>query len=213
MKYDLFIFDLDGTLIDSAAASINGITDWIATKNLPETAVGDVKRFYSMPIAEMFSELGISDIQTARDELYPHFANWNHVISVFEGVEEVLKNLQKCSTVAVATNRTEIVLHDEEHDNWDDTLKDLRPYFQAVCTASEIAKPSPEVYDFLLSQLSEPVQKERSIMIGDSPSDAAFAKNAGIDFAFASWGPFFAADLPYKPAYILSSPEEILELC
>ncbi len=49
-------------------------------------------------------------------------------------------------------------------------------------------------------------------MIGDSPIDIEFAKNCGIDGAFAKWGFYKPEDLTAKASYYLSKPQELYKI-
>lgn len=138
---------------------------------------------------------------------------WSHTvvefskeISIFEGMEEVLKSLEQSAIkTGIVTSKTKQEIIDEFEPFG------LCPYFTQITCADDTDKHKPDSEPMLhyLEKLGAP--KEETLYIGDSIYDMKCAKAAGVNFALAFWGAkktegYEAAD------YILRTPKEILEI-
>jgi phosphoglycolate phosphatase len=178
-KYDLLIFDWDGTLADSAAMIVSTMREAIAALNLPPRE--------DHQIAELIG-LGFND---GLHRLYPEFepgqvlqlilkyregAPTNaYTAPLFEGALDSVKTLHAHGyTLAVATGKSRVGLDRSfiEHP-------DLPALFTLTKCADETAdKPHPLMLQEILAETGVPVH--RALMIGDTEYDAAMAKAAGM---------------------------------
>ncbi|MCC2657702.1 MAG: family hydrolase [Panacagrimonas sp.] len=185
-RYDLLIFDWDGTLADSEGPIVRSMQAAIADLGLPPRS--------DRAIAELIG-LGLTDgMQT----LYPELDTEELIrllmsyrasfvgkpgdpvaaareAPLFNGAEQALAELA-CGgyVLAVATGKPRPGL--------ERSLKHhatLRPLFAATRTADETAnKPDPLMLRELLDELRVPV--ERALMVGDTEYDAAMARAIGM---------------------------------
>jgi phosphoglycolate phosphatase len=187
--FDLILFDLDGTLIETApeiADAVNdtlthfampGVTqqqvnDWIGhgTRELLIQALAFTGQTSAELVRQSESFAGIEAVFTqhyqrrcgTRSHLYPH-------------VRETLKSLREAGVkLVVVTNKegryTQTVL-DAHH---------LAPLFDRVISGDTLAvkKPNPAAIEDCLQRFG--VTPERALFVGDSSIDVATARNAGI---------------------------------
>ena len=178
-RFDLLIFDWDGTLADSAALIVSTMRAAIAALNLPPRE--------DHQIAELIG-LGFND---GLRRLYPEFdpqqvmqlilkyregAPTNaYTAPLFAGALDAVKALHaEGYTLAVATGKSRVGL--------DRSLmihQALTPLFTLSRCADETAdKPDPRMLQEILAETGVPV--ERALMIGDTEYDAAMAQAIGM---------------------------------
>jgi phosphoglycolate phosphatase len=201
-RFDLIVFDWDGTLFDSTALIVHCIQAACADLGLP---VPDAAR------AAYVIGLGLHDaLRHAAPDLGPdrypelgrryrhHYVARQHDVALFPGTVEMLHGLkQRRHLLAVATGKSRRGL--------DESLRavQLGGLFDATRTADETAgKPDPQMLVELMDEFG--VAPARTLMVGDTTHDLQLAINAGADRvgvaygahdgeAFAALAPLFVA--------------------
>lgn len=185
-RFDLIVFDWDGTLYDSTSL----ITRCI------QSACADVG--VAVPSDEAASYvigLGLQDaLRHAAPDLSPdrypelglryrhHYFERKGELMLFDGVLEMLHGLKsRHHRLAVATGKNRRGL-----DEVLDTAQ-LRHMFDGTRTADETAsKPDPRMLLELMRELA--VEPARTLMIGDTTHDLQLAANAGVAGLGVSYG-------------------------
>lgn len=176
---DMYIFDLDGTLLDSKediAIAVNYGLEKVGLKTLP---TAEIVRFVGYGARKLIDDLLPECSEDLREQVLEHF-RWfyttNPVIKsiLYEGVVEVLQSLKyKDKKVAVVTNKYEGISTDIlRHFG----VLDLVDIVVGADTTPE-KKPSPVPVIYAIERLGE--RKEKTLMIGDSETDILAGKNAG----------------------------------
>lgn len=179
-RYDLVVFDWDGTLVDSIGAIVGCTLDALGDLGLeppPPSAIRGVIGLGLREIADRFLPGGDPALVTRLVERYRHhwFGRWGLASPLFEGVPSLLEDLRSRGyLLAVATAKgTRGLLLDLERLG-------LATAFDATRTAEQSAsKPDPLMLEELLTQLG--CDRERSLMVGDAVWDIDMAHNARID--------------------------------
>jgi phosphoglycolate phosphatase len=100
---------------------------------------------------------------------------------LFSGIPELLEDLSGTRPLAIATGKSRRGL-DRALD-----AGDLRRYFRASRCADETnPKPHPAMLLELMEELS--VERERTLMIGDTSHDLQMARAAGVDALAVTYG-------------------------
>lgn len=177
-KFDLLIFDWDGTLFDSTALIVNCIQQACRDLSLPVPDEGKARHVIGLELALALKTAipQITDdenIQLVERYRYHYFAKQNE-ITLYKGVPEFLQACrQEGYMLAVATGKGRRGL--------DAALQSigLHAMFDDTRTADETAsKPNPLMIQELIQTLDTPV--ERALMIGDTSHDIQMAVNAGM---------------------------------
>ena len=89
--------------------------------------------------------------------------------------------------------------------------KGIDKYFKVAILADDTTKhkPDPEPIYKCLDKIS--IKPEEAIFIGDSINDYLAAKNAGVDFGYATWGSV-SNDGIDDPTYVFNRPLDLLKL-
>ena len=211
--FDLYLFDLDGTLVDTRRDIAEAVNHVLRLHDRPvaELAtviswVGDgvddmMKRAFKTDEGQFVGEL----VDEFRSSYMDHCTDFSHL---YEGCAETLTSLQERGAhLSVLTNKPQ-----------DLSLEILRrlgilQYFDRVVgpNDADLRKPNPSNLLSLIRDIG--ASRERTLMIGDSRNDILVANNAGIASCGCTFG-YIGRDalLELKPTYLVDSLPQILVL-
>lgn len=208
-RMKLIVFDLDGTLIDSAtdiALSVNELRDVFSLEPLPvptiESFVGDgISSLIARAIPALDPQELPQTVERYRD-IYRGRLLEN--TRAYPGVVPGLRQLEGAGIeLAVLTNKParESLLILEGLD--------LRAYFFAVYGGDSFArkKPDPVGLAHLLEQSRTPL--EDALFVGDSKVDLETAQNLGMTFCLVSYGIGPRAEPPLTPDFLIDDLREL----
>ncbi|HSQ97926.1 MAG TPA: HAD family hydrolase [Rickettsiales bacterium] len=190
----LFIFDFDGTLVDTKTIVKNGILDFSKENSLPVPDIDLICLGYSNPDNYDFG-WGV-DKQKQKEIMDKTFisisekiSNGTYIPTMFKNTEEILKILsENGSTLAICTSREkDACLNILEYYN-------IKKYFKIFKTREDVTlrnkkpKPNPELVLEIIDELS--FKKENTFIVGDTDADIIAGKNANIKSVGVSWGYF-----------------------
>lgn len=175
------VFDLDGTLVDSApdiAAAANDTLMELGATALPLPAItrmiGDgAPKLMERALAAAGLDLSIATVMPRFMEFYDHHAT--RAVTLYPGVSETLSALRAAGyRLGVCTNKPTAATHAVLAAAGIDDL------FQAVIGGDALPqrKPQPEPLWAAVAALGG--SADQAVMIGDSATDLACARNAGI---------------------------------
>lgn len=187
-NYDILLFDLDGTLTDSAEGIVNCAEYALNSLGIAEPDRSKLLRFIGPPLIDSFMDFyGLSredavKAVAAYRERYPVKGIFEN--RVYEGIPEALELLKKGGKrLALATSKPEIYAKRIlEHF-------DLAKYFEVV-TGAELSgerNAKADVIDECLKRLGCP-DKDTVLMIGDRKHDVEGAKLCGVACAGVKFG-------------------------
>jgi HAD superfamily hydrolase (TIGR01549 family) len=182
-----WVFDLDGTLVDSASFYIAALGDVFRAHGLPFTDA-EFRQGLTTPVDVLLPLfLGEPAAAVALVELQKRFNHDAAKIRMFEGIEETLLLLKsQGAAVAIWTAR--------ERESAEIILKatGLGSLVDAFVSASCVSKskPDPEGLRLVLERLGHDVHD--AVMIGDHEHDMVAAQACGVRSVRAAWSPHFA---------------------
>jgi len=210
--FELVIFDLDGTLVDTAVDVHISLNLALEEMGLPHISMETAKLAIGPGPADFIKYvLGEANL-SRKDEIRRLFRSiyrqrcTDHA-QLFEGIGEVLETLQEANVkLAVATNKarasTDFILHALEIDS----------FFHRTITRNEVENPKPHP-DMILKLCSDlEISPQKTMMVGDTDNDILAAQAAGVKSCVARWGYSHHMDQLIAMAdYALSQPAELLE--
>ncbi len=208
------LFDLDGTLLDSAPDLVASLNFLRAAEGLQALPLAALRRSVSHGAAGLIRDgMPPCDAETfamRRDALVDHYANNSFVHSrPFEGVDELLEGLAGMNIPwGIVTNKLEYLCTPIlDQTGWraavtalicGDTVRHAKPHPEPVLAACHIIGVGPQ----------------QTLMVGDDPRDIEAGQRAGSHTAMAMYG--YAADqnedvMPRVTA-LIETPCEVLDL-
>jgi phosphoglycolate phosphatase len=186
------VFDLDGTLVDTAPDLVRALNETLDLEGLPHAQLPVVRRLVGQgarALIERASALAGARFSSERlDQLTKAFIEFYRADIAagsvpFEGATDALDELAASGAkLAVCTNkRTDLSVQLLE------TLG-LARRFSAIVGADAVAerKPDPEHYRAAVVRAGGEVS--RSMMVGDTATDVAAARGAGAPVAAVRFG-------------------------
>jgi phosphoglycolate phosphatase len=183
------IFDLDGTLVDSAPDICSALGYAHAELGLPVHDVAAVRKMIGegqrVLVERSVAQAG--GVPALCDEVLPRFRSYysEHLVektTLYPGVKETLAALSLRMPLAVATNKPgdwarQIVRHLE-----------LEPHLRWVLGEDDVGarKPDPRLLLSLCERAG--VLPQQALMVGDSAIDRAAARAAGMRLALCTYG-------------------------
>lgn len=207
------LFDLDGTLVDTAPDLIHALNLLLVENSYPEVAIARVMPYVSggsyaiiqAGLGEASNDALIKQLQPRYLELYK--TNISRHSTLFEGMKEVLDTLEKRGLPwGVVTNKphflTEILMKE--------MALDKRCCAVVSGDTTEHAKPHPEPLYEACKRCG--ILAENCLYIGDDLRDVQAGNSAGMVTLSAAWGYYRPEDkIEQWPAQaLLQKPEEIL---
>lgn len=214
MNYQLVIFDLDGTLLDTLEDLADSANYVMETFGYPQRTLAEVRSFVGNGIRKLLERSAPKDTSSEEiDRMFEEFKEYYGLhcadkTKPYDGIMGLLENLKKQGVkLAVVSNKA------------DYAVKALcEQYFagifdEAVGERVGIArKPAPDTVNEVIKNLK--IEKSKAVYIGDSEVDVQTARNAELDCIAVDWGFRDASVLKEAGAEIIvSTPDEILNYC
>jgi phosphoglycolate phosphatase len=185
-KYDLIVFDWDGTVMDSTAVISGSIQ--AACRDLGLTVPDDDTARHVIGLGlDMALRHAVPDLPDAlRPELISryrhHFLAQDEHIPLFAGARETVAELHAGGfRLGVATGKSHAGLRRAME------ATSMSGYFHATRTADQThSKPHPAMLLELMEELG--VSAQRTLMVGDTTHDLQMARNANVDSVAVSHG-------------------------
>ena len=212
--YNTYIFDLDGTLLDTLTDLAASANYALRTHGMPEHSIDDVRRFVGNGVRKLMERAipngeDNPDFEAAFATFREHYMLHSlDTTQPYPGIPEVLAELRaKGCRLAVVSNKMMPA-----------TVELCRHFFPDII---EVAigeheaegirkKPAPDTVFAALRELG--VEKYSAVYVGDSDVDIATARNAGLPCISVLWG-FRDREflLDHGATTFISKPKELLD--
>ncbi|MBI3523552.1 MAG: HAD-IA family hydrolase [Betaproteobacteria bacterium] len=185
-RFELIVFDWDGTLMDSAAAIVAAIQQ--SCRDLAITPPSDeqARHIIGLGLRDALRSV-LPGLDPARygevaERYRHHYLLHDHELALFEGAYELIESLTKAGfLLAVATGKGRHGL--------DRALgsSGLQQHFRATRCADECqSKPHPQMLLELMEEFA--VAPGKTLMIGDTTHDLLMARNAHVPALAVAYG-------------------------
>lgn len=208
------LFDLDGTLLDTAPDLVAALNHVRGLEGFPEAAVAKYREFVSQGALGLLRAgmPGTDDahMERRRQHFLDYYGKHSLVGTMaFDGVEELLGTLESQGLPwGIVTNKPEYLTHP--------VLKGFEWNVRAACVVCgdtlPRAKPFPDPVLLACERLG--VEPETALMVGDDPRDLDAAEAAGAQPVLAAYGygaeHVFATDR--KLVHVAQTPQDVLAM-
>ena len=185
-RYDLIVFDWDGTVMDSTAVIAGSIQ--AACRDLGLNIPDDETARHVIGLGlDQALRYAVPDMpDTMRPDLVDryrhHFMARDQAIPLFDGARETIAELHDAGyRLGVATGKSRAGLNRAMESSG------MKDYFHATRTADRaLSKPDPAMLLELMDELE--VSAERTLMVGDTTHDVQMAQNAKVDVVAVGYG-------------------------
>lgn len=190
MKFDLVIFDLDGTLIDTIEDLGNAVNYALKCNGFPlhrkeeyPSMVGHgVRNLVTRALPE--EQRSDSIINACLSDFFPYYlSHISDCSRVYPGIAALVDDLIASRvTVAVASNKFD-----------EGTQKLIRQFFPDIRyiignREGIPLKPDPAVVEYIKALCHSKAPSDRIAFVGDAHSDIATARNASVKAVAVTWG-------------------------
>ena len=185
MKYELIVFDWDGTILDSPAGIAESIRASCGDLGLEIPPLERASHVIGLGLPQLMREVAPALPPERYGEFVEayrrHFRSREPSMQLFPGMRELLGELSSRTLLGIATAKSRRGL-ERALD-----ATGLRPHFRASRCADECRpKPHPAMLLEIFNQLS--VSPENALMIGDTSHDLEMARAAGVDALAMTYG-------------------------
>jgi phosphoglycolate phosphatase len=207
------VFDLDGTLVDTAPDLINALNFILDREGLPPVPLHSARHMIGAGARRLIERgleldgrsLGLDDVTRLTGDFIDYYAA--HIADVsrpFEGLEDALDDLSaRGYRFAVCTNKLE----------WLSKLLldqlGLSSRFSAICGADTfgVSKPDPAILRQTIARAGGELSS--SIMVGDAGPDIGVARRAGIPVICVEFGYTEVPIADLKPDRLINHMREL----
>lgn len=211
--YQYYIFDLDGTLLDTLGDLAASVNYALREYGMPEHSLDEVRCFVGNGV-RLLMERAVPD-GTANPQFEDAFSTFRqhymaHSLDTtrpYDGIPETLTALrQRGCHIAVVSNKMMAATQDLCRHFFPDTVEVAIGEHEAEGIRK---KPAPDTVYAALCQLG--AEKDHAVYVGDSDVDIQTAANAGLPCISVLWG-FRDKDflIQHGAKTLISAPHELL---
>ena len=185
-RFELIIFDWDGTLSDSVGLITDLMIQSFLLHNVSPPSRMEVADILGIKLSEAFKILLKEKDQNASELIFNSYIDLynqsSNKVKLFDGVELGIKELHRYGyKIAIATGGGRNYL--------DSCLAQtsIKDFINVTKTSDDcFSKPHPQMCNEIMNELI--IEPEKSIVVGDSIHDLQMAKNAGISSLAVTYG-------------------------
>jgi len=178
-RYDLIVFDWDGTVMDSTGVIAGSIQAACRDLGLDEPSDMACKHVIGLGLHEALRQAVPGVPESKRGDLVEryrhHYLLQDGTLSLYEGAAQTITELHAAGHwLAVATGKSRIGLERAMKTSG------MKPFFHTTRTADQtFSKPNPAMLLEIMDEIG--IEARRVLMVGDTTHDLQMARNAGVD--------------------------------
>ena len=190
--YKVYIFDLDGTLLDTLQDLANSVNYALRQHGMPEHSIDDIRRFVGNGVRLLMERAMPDGAQNPQfEDTFATFRQhyMQHSLDTtrpYDGIPELIHELKaRGCKMAVVSNKMMAATQE--------LVRHFFPDIDVAIGEHEAAgikkKPAPDTVFEALRQLTENLElRTESVYVGDSDVDIETARNSGLPCISVLWG-------------------------
>ncbi|MDT6980010.1 HAD family hydrolase [Levilactobacillus zymae] len=198
-----FIFDIDGTLLDTEAMYMKSLQAILHERGM-ERSYAELATTFGIPSKDALLRLKVPDWERVLALWGPRTQDYRSTVAVYAGVTGALKALKaRGAQLAIMTSKRRF-----EYER-DVVAEGLADYFSQVVVAEDVAHGKPAPDGILLAMQRLHADPQDTVYVGDTLYDLAAAHAAKVQFGLAAWNgkqPDLIPDVSFQ------TPAEMLKL-
>jgi len=207
MRIEAILFDLDGTLIDSAEDIGLALRKTLKEIGLEEYYPQNIRNYIGGGVKALLERILGDKFKEDYVVIFRKFYLENPVVYTrpYEGIPEILSDLKdKGYRLAVVSNKLEELSRE--------ILKriGLIDYFDFIAGGDTFSEKKPSPVPVLKTLETIGGEPSYSLIVGDTEADIVAGKDAGIKTALAKWG--YVRLNSVKPDFILNIPRDLMKI-
>lgn len=206
MPYKTILFDVDNTLIDSAAIATNVLHKIVSNYGYHNVSKQSIRNRVGIPTDKILLELGLDSVDEITSDFTIAIGQHKDELEFFNGIQSLLTTLKKKSiSTGIVTSRTSAEVKSDLGAFPEITSSNI------IVTADKTTehKPSGAPLEYAVQEYN--LVKADTIYVGDTIYDMQAAQNANMDFASATWGALPTTDFS-AATFQPQQPQDLLQL-
>lgn len=212
-QFDLVIFDLDGTLLDTIGDVAHCFNEALLRNGFPAWPVEEYSRLVGGDLETIVARLlpeesrdraSIDSVKGLYRKLYAE--SDKPQTHPYEGIPELLDGLSsRAVSLAINTNKGQVLA--------EGCMRRFFPTFEGMIVGYDEgrpSKPNPFGVTAILTATGHPAS--RTLYVGDGLTDLRTAQSSGISFAYVTWGQGCDRELIDESDYVVSSAYDLGKL-
>lgn len=203
MLYSTIIFDIDGTLTDSASAILYSLRNALLSTIGKDYSYEELHSALASPSYITLQKYAGDKWKEAAQIGQIYYMEALNKVSLFPNIEKTIFQLHKKGTqLGIVTSKTRIQL-ERSFVNYS-----IYPCFKHIICEDDTPFHKPDPHPLLECMNRFHANPTSALYIGDTFSDSKCAHLAGIDFGLAAWGCLDSSSV--EANIVLHSPEDLL---
>lgn len=212
MKYELAVFDMDGTILDTLE-DLTDATNYVLKQfGKPERTTKEVRELLGNGMRYLLrmaagGNTSDDEVKQMISVFYPYYKDHAAIkTKPYDGIVKAIQDIRSRGIrTAVVSNKPDVAVRDLSQMYFPGLFD------EAVGASEEVrTKPSPDGVNLVLQRLG--VDRTNAVYIGDSEVDYATSQNAQMDVIMVSWGFRDKEDiLKLGAPIVVDVPSEIVE--
>lgn len=205
MKYKHIIFDIDGTMLDSAYADLTALQRVLFELQDKKYPIDELHFALGIPGEVALKQLGVNEVSVANQLWNSYMQELLCTMKLFDGIRELLVKLKNRGIkLGIITSKNKKEFHN------DFTPFGIDTYFDTVITVEDSIAPKPSSEPMLAYLNKTGVNPQEALYIGDTLYDRECAANAGVNFGLAVWGCHSIEQI--YATYYFKTPKDVLNI-
>lgn len=211
MRMNAYLFDLDGTLLNSIELILRSFHHTARIHGRPERSDAYWLAGIGTPLRVQLNKMASS--RDELDKMLDTYRSYNlqrhdEMAAAYPGIVDVVKTLyRENAELALVTSKLSYGA------NKGLRLLGLEDEFSIRICADDVVRGKPDPEPVLKALAALDASPSEAVFIGDSEHDIEAGRSAGVQTAAVSWGPFPREALEAAgPSYWIETPEQILDI-